>query len=108
DPDREQVRVGLDALVLEQAVRDLAVLDGDLGRPLGQPLAGSDIERDARPAPVVDEEAGRDERLRLRQRIDLRLLAIALDLSRGDPARTVLAADDMARDLRPGHLDGAQ
>jgi hypothetical protein len=44
---------------------DVAELDRDLGRALGHALAGAQVERDAGPAPVVDLEARRDERLRL-------------------------------------------
>ena len=43
--------------VLEEEQRRLLELDGDLGDALGEALAGADVERDARPAPVLDFEA---------------------------------------------------
>ena len=100
---------GSTPLVLEQAVRDLAVLDRDLGRALGQALAGPDVERDAGPAPVVDHEPGGDERLGLRLRVDLLLLAVARDLAwrRPSPGRTGRAR--RRRRHRPGRdVDGPQ
>ena len=112
DPDRQQVRVGLDGRVPEQPMRDFLELDRDLGGALRQPLARAEVERDARPAPVVDLEVGGDVRLGLRFRVDLRLLAVAGDRLAGDPARAVLATDDVLADLvrrhladRPDHLD---
>ena len=53
-------------------------LDRDLGHPLGQPLAGADVERRARPPPVVDLELARRCRWRaLESAGTLRLLAVA-------------------------------
>ena len=83
----------------EQPVRDLLELDRDLGRALRQPLARPEVERDARPAPVVDLETGGDVGLGLGLRVDLGLLAVARDRLAGDPARAVLAADDVGPDL---------
>ena len=52
DPDRQQIRVRLHALVLEQAVWHLAVLDGDLGGAFRKPFAsGAGIVRRSRSSP---------------------------------------------------------
>ena len=61
---------------------------------LGQALAGAQVERHARPAPVVDEGLERDERLGVRVRGDAVLVAVAV----------VLAADD----VRPGSSGGIE
>src|SRR6185437_6386362 len=58
--------VGGDVLLgalAEDQVRQRLELDDDLGSALGQPLAGAQVEGHARPAPVVDVGAQRDERL---------------------------------------------
>src|SRR5688500_15010632 len=110
DADRQQVRIGVRGCLAEEPVRDLAELDRDLRRALWQALAGPHIERDARPAPVVDRQAGRDVRLRLGRWIDVLLLPVARHLRGGDPARAVLPADDIAGRVggtgdRAQHLD---
>ena len=71
----------------EHALRRLAEGDRDDARPLGHLLAGAQVERHARPAPVVDVAAQGDERLGLRVGCNARLVAIA----------DVLPADDLAR-----------
>ena len=53
----------------------------------GQPLAGADVERRVRPAPVVDVELRRDVRLRRRVGRDAGLLAVAGHLLALDEAR---------------------
>src|SRR4051794_5403924 len=108
DADREQVRVGLDALLLEQSMRDIPVLDCDLGRALRQAFASPDIERHSGPAPVVDRQLRRHERLGLGRRVDLLLVAVTGHLRRGAPAWAVLATDDIAMRARRLRGDGAQ
>ena len=72
--------------------------DHDLGRRLGQALAGSNQERHIGPAPRIDFQPDRGERLDLRVGGDPFFLAVA----------HVLAADDAGwfqRADRPQHLD---
>ena len=72
--------------------------DHDLGRRFGQAFSGPDQERHITPAPRVDLEPDRGERLDLRVGSDPFFLAIA----------RVLAADDtvgLERADRPQHLD---
>jgi hypothetical protein len=89
-------------------MRDLAVLDGDLGRSLGQALPCPDVERDAGPAPVVDHELGGDERLGLGLGVDVWFLAIARALASRRPSPGRTGRDDVVRDILRGDLDGAQ
>ena len=56
-------RQALDRRVAEQGERRLLELDGDLGAPPRQRLAGAQVERHAGPAPVVDPELHGDEGL---------------------------------------------
>src|SRR4051794_14861667 len=63
DPHREQVGLRVRGAVAEQPVGDVLELDRDLRRALRQPLAHPEVERDTGPAPVVDGEPRRDERL---------------------------------------------
>ncbi len=87
---------------------DLAVLDGDLGGALRQPLAGPDVEGHPRPAPVVDRQPGRNERLGLRLGVDVGLLAVTRDARRGHPPGSVLAPHDVARGIERVAGDRAQ
>ena len=83
-------------------MRHLLELDGDLRSTFRKAFARSQVEGHVRPAPVVDLEARRDEGLGLRVRVDVGLLAIARHFLGRDPAPPVLAADDVAHDLRLG------
>ena len=65
----------------------------DLGDPAGQPLAGAQVERHARPAAGLHAEADGGEGLGLRLRVDAVLLPVAAGPLAGQPALLVLAAD---------------
>ncbi len=67
-------------------------LDPDLGDTLGQALARADVERHVRPAPVVDEQPQRGERLGQRPRRDALLFAITRHVLAEHPALRVLPA----------------
>src|SRR6185437_447663 len=86
--------------------------DPDLCHPLRQALTGADVERDAGPAPVVDQQPERDEGLGQRTGRDVVLLAVAHHLLAEHPALRVLAANGRRRHLavrdrpdRAQHLD---
>ena len=61
----------------EGQVGDPLELQGHLGDPLGQPLAGADVDRHAGPAPVVDLELHGHVGLGLAVGVDALLLAVA-------------------------------
>ena len=65
----------------EHALRRLAEGDGDDALSLGETLAGAQIERHARPAPVVDAAFEGDEGFGVRLRADTFLAAIAVVLA---------------------------
>ena len=95
-PQRQHERVRPDAhrsLLGEPEVRHRAQRDRDLGDLARQALAGAQVERHARPAPVVDLQAQRREGLGARVRRDALLLGVAGHLE---------AADDAPRVLRRG------
>ncbi len=80
--------LGADARVRgKHALRRLAERNRNDSLPLGQPLAGAQEKRHARPAPVVDRTLERNERFGLGLRIDPGLLPVA----------GVLAAHHIAR-----------
>ena len=84
----------------EDIVRHGLELDGDVGAPRLQALAGAQVERHARPAPVVDFGAHRDEGLRVAASLGARLLVVA---GHGDAARAagrVLTAHRVGRRRR--------
>ena len=68
-------------------------LDAELGRALGEALACADVERHARPAPAVDEQAQGGEGLGERTRGHVLLVAVTAHLLAQNPALRVLAAD---------------
>src|SRR6185437_6942061 len=71
----------------------LLELNGDLRRPLLQPLARAQVKRHARPPPVLDFELDGREGFGVRTRIDAILLAISLHLLAVYRSRTILAAN---------------
>ena len=88
DAQHQHVRVGaLDGRVAEERERRALELHGHFGVPARQPLAGTQIEGDAGPAPVVDVEPHRDERFGARVRRDVGFVAVALVLPAHDVAR---------------------
>ena len=94
---------------MEERVRNGLEVDGDFGEPDGHALAGSEVERDALPARVVDEGLERDEGLGDGVRRDAWLLAVG---ARGLPpafAGGVLCAHHLLGDASAGHgLQGAE
>ncbi len=62
-------------------------------------LPGAEIEGDARPAPVLDQDLQRGERLGLGSGGDARLVAVGGDLPSVEQAGTVLPADAVAQHL---------
>ena len=95
DPQDELVRLGPRRVLRDEAEpRRRVEDDAHLGHGHGERLAGTDEERHAGPAPVVDLEPQRAERLRLRVRRD------AVDVE----VAAVLAADVLRR-VRLGHRD---
>ena len=72
---------------LEGRMRRALELDRDRRLAPGEPLAGPDVERRVRPAPVVDVELRRDERLGERLRRDAVLLAVGAHLLRPRSSR---------------------
>jgi hypothetical protein len=76
----------------EQRVGRLVKADGDLGLPAPQILSRAQVERNARPTPVVDLQLAGKERLGARVRGDVRLLAIGAHRPAEDGAGVVLAA----------------
>src|SRR5205085_1501665 len=98
--------VGVETLGLvggEGQMGDPVELHGHLRHPLGEVLAGADIDRDPRPAPVVDPQAHGDVGLGGGVGVDPLLLPVALDLLALDPALAVLAPDHVE-----GHLLGGE
>ena len=89
-PEAEIIRLRRRGVVEDRQRRFLQV-DDDLGCRDRQALAGADVERHARPAPRVDMQAQRDERLDLRICGDTRLVPVAAEL----------AADHLRRIERP-------
>ena len=106
---RRDAFVGLDAhgqhvgfeplFAREEHLRRALELDGDLGGALGQAFAVAQVERRARPAPVVDVQLEHDERLGPRVGRDLLLAAIARDGLAVDRPGGVLAAQGVLADL---------
>ncbi len=117
DADGEQVGLNLLAgaaagHAVEDEQRRLLELDADLGGALLEPLAGAQIKRNARPAPVLNLQAQRRVGLRAGLGIDALFVAIADDLLALDNAGAILAAhrveDRHRRNGAPGlHLFAA-
>ena len=100
--DAQRDRIGVELarrVAAESDVRRTLELDPDLGHPLGQPLARTDVERHVRPAPVVHVQPERGERLRERSRRDVLLVAITWHVLAQHPAFRILPPD-----RRAGHL----
>src|SRR6202158_2225600 len=86
-----------------------AELDHDLRRASREPLSRAQIERHARPAPVVDLQFQSDKRFRVRIRRDIWFAAIANDALAVHHAGAVLAADHVFQDIFGiERLDGVQ
>src|SRR5258708_1866777 len=85
--------------VAEQDEGSPAKLDHDLRRALREPLSRAQIERHARPAPVVDLQFQSDKCFGIRIRRDIRFDAVASDALAVYPAGTVLAADHVFQDI---------
>src|SRR5579864_3713592 len=80
-------------------MRRFIEMDCDVGDALRQPLAAPQIERDACPAPVVDEERYGRECVGLRIRIDARLVEETGHLLAPDPRAPVLAGHRIFRNI---------
>ncbi len=76
--------------VAEKNEGGAAKLDDDLGHALGKTFAGSKIERDAGPAPVVDLQFQRDKGFCIRIGSHVGLAAIADHALAIDHARAIL------------------
>jgi hypothetical protein len=84
-------------------------VDADFGALLGHAFAGTEVEGDAFPAPVVDEEFDGGEGFGLGIGGDAFFLAIAVGVLAVDLGGLVLAADGAAGDFVGGEgLDGAE
>jgi hypothetical protein len=93
DPDDERVvALGLGLPGAERLVRGGLEDQRDLGDPPAEPLPGTQVERDARPAPRIDAERRRRVGLRPGIRVEPALLAEAGDELGALPAGGVLAA----------------
>src|SRR5215831_2431549 len=90
----------VDMRAAEQGVRRLVEADRDLGLALLQVLAGAQVERHARPAPVVDVQLPRHIGLDTRIGRDIGLFAIAAGGLAQNAAGAVLAAHHIALDER--------
>ena len=77
-------------------------MDGDLGGPLRETLPGAQVEGDTRPTPVVNLQAGGDERLGLARGVNCWLTAIARRFGGANPAWAVLAANHRLINLLNG------
>src|SRR5438477_668426 len=91
--------------LLERRMRRALELDRDRRLAACEPLPHAHVERRVRPAPVVDVELRRDERLRHRIGSDALLLAVARDAFALDVAAPVLPAHDR---LGPGRVERLQ
>ena len=109
DPHRQDVGGHVAGRLSEESQRHVLELDGDLGGSPGQSFAGSQVEGDSAPAPVVDRESAGDECLGLRFGIDLRLLPVTGNGLGFHPVRAVLPAHHVVPHLlRVGRPDGPQ
>ncbi|GAA3069071.1 hypothetical protein GCM10020000_61920 [Streptomyces olivoverticillatus] len=81
--------------------------DRDLGDAAAEPLAGAQVEGDARPAAVVDLQLDRGIGVGLRLGVDAVFLEVADDLLAALPAVGVLAAHGLLAEVL-GQPDGAQ
>src|SRR5581483_4854898 len=110
DTHRQDVR--LDLIFRRQVkkqMRHALELDDDLGGLARHPLAGAQVERHIGPAPAIHEQLERDVGLRVRVRLDIRLLAIAGYADIVDDARPILPAHGgLGQVLRVDRHDGLQ
>src|SRR5205823_11783648 len=98
DPQAQDIRLQWSAAVpVIEDPRHVLELDGDLRRPLRQPLAGAQVERDTGPAPIVDRHSQRGVRLGPGGGVHSRLLPVAGDLATEHPAGAVLPALGLTR-----------
>ncbi len=98
-----------DGGVTEQHQRRAAELDDDFGGARGHALAGAQIKRDVRPAPIVDHHLHGDKGFGSRVGRHIGLLAIPGHRFTTDHAFAVLAAGHLAQHiLRRGDLHRAQ
>ena len=87
---------------LVDGVRNVAEVHDDLGSAAGQPLAGAQEEGHARPAPVVDLGAQRDEGLGLAVPGHAFFVGVACDRLTIDDAGAILAPHHEASDVLGG------
>ncbi len=92
---------------VERGVRSALEDHRDLGDPAAQPLAGPQVEGDARPAAVVDLQLHGGVGVGLGAGVDPLLLQIADGLLAALPARRVLRADRVLAQVL-GEPDGAE
>jgi len=90
----------VDRRVAEQRKRRLLELNGDLGRPPSQSLAGAQIKGDAGPTPIVDRELHRNISLGIAVRGHPWLLPIRGHGVTVDNSGTILPAHDVPAHLR--------
>ena len=92
DLDHQHVRLDLVGGLAVEPMRNRLEGYGDLGHLARQPLSGTQVERNAGPAPVLDEELDGGKGLGVRIGRDVGLLAVALYGFAVDRSRTVLPA----------------
>src|ERR1700751_210222 len=73
-------------------------LNHDFGGPPVKAFPGTQVEGDARPAPIVDQDLSGDEGLRARGGADTRFGAVSRGCFAVDRTSSVLAAHDRLRD----------
>ena len=79
-------------------MRGAAELDHDLRAACGEALAGAKIERNASPAPVVDQQFGGNESFGLGRRTHVELFAVAGHELTVELSRRILPANDLLSD----------
>src|SRR5919201_3200012 len=94
---------GLSRSRAEEQVRRAPELHRDLGGPLGQPLARTQVEWHTLPPPAIDEQLQRHEGLAHGVRRNTRLLPVPGDLGTANPAAAILAPYGTAYSLVAGH-----
>src|SRR5205807_6321796 len=90
--------IGFNLFFAEDDVRGAAELDHDLRAACGEALAGAKIERNASPAPVVDQQFGGNESFGLGRRIHVELFAVAGHELTVELSRRILPANDLLSD----------
>ena len=102
--ESERQGIGIELILRrEQDVGRTLELDANLARAERQVLAGSDVERNPVPTPIVHEEAHRQEGLDVRVGLHLGLAAISRPSLPVDFSGKVLTSHNILSHLRRGH-----